>query len=79
MIKIYQSDRFIFYFQWFSVTLCYYGLSFASTSLAGDAYSNYMLSVFIEIPGDGLGELLRKCSDDLAKRFHLKSNHKYVF
>ena len=38
--------------QWFSVTLCYYGLSFASTSLAGDAYSNYMLSVFIEIPGD---------------------------
>ena len=39
------------YPQWFSVTLCYYGLSFASTSLAGDKYSNYMLSVFVEIPG----------------------------
>jgi hypothetical protein len=39
------------FYQWFSVTLCYYGLSFASTSLSGDAYSNFMLSVFIEIPG----------------------------
>merc|ERR1719334_1604982 len=38
-------------FQWFSATMCYYGLSFASTSLSGDAFSNYMLSVFIEIPG----------------------------
>lgn len=39
------------FYQWFSVTLCYYGLSFASTSLAGSAYTNYILSVFIEIPG----------------------------
>eukprot|EP00090_Calanus_glacialis_P003552 TRINITY_DN1261_c0_g1_i5.p1 TRINITY_DN1261_c0_g1~~TRINITY_DN1261_c0_g1_i5.p1 ORF type:complete len:603 (-),score=150.76 TRINITY_DN1261_c0_g1_i5:95-1903(-) len=38
-------------FQWFSVTMCYYGLSFASTSLAGDKFSNYFLSVLIEIPG----------------------------
>lgn len=38
-------------FQWFSATMCYYGLSFASTSLSGDAFSNYLLSVFIEIPG----------------------------
>ncbi len=38
-------------YQWFSVTLCYYGLSFASTGLAGDAYSNFCLSVFVEIPG----------------------------
>jgi len=38
-------------FQWFSATMCYYGLSFASTSLSGDAFSNFMLSVFIEIPG----------------------------
>jgi len=38
-------------FQWFSVTMCYYGLSFASTSLSGNAFSNYFLSVMIEIPG----------------------------
>eukprot|EP00092_Neocalanus_flemingeri_P041716 GFUD01045437.1.p1 GENE.GFUD01045437.1~~GFUD01045437.1.p1 ORF type:complete len:591 (+),score=155.94 GFUD01045437.1:56-1828(+) len=38
-------------FQWFSVTMCYYGLSFASTSLSGDAFSNFFLSVCIEIPG----------------------------
>jgi len=37
-------------FQWFSATMCYYGLSFASTSLSGDAYTNFLLSVFIEIP-----------------------------
>ena len=30
-------------FQWFSVTMCYYGLSFASTSLACDKFSNYCL------------------------------------
>ena len=39
------------YLQWFSVTMCYYGLSFASTSLSGNPYSNFFLSVFIEIPG----------------------------
>jgi len=39
-------------FQWFSVTMCYYGLSFASTSLSsGGPYTNFMLSVMIEIPG----------------------------
>ena len=38
-------------FQWFSVTMCYYGLSFASTSLSGDAFSNFFLSVLVEIPG----------------------------
>ena len=31
--------------------MCYYGLSFASTSLSGNPYSNFFLSVFIEIPG----------------------------
>ena len=30
-------------FQWFSVTLCYYGLSFASTSLSDDVFTNFML------------------------------------
>jgi len=39
-------------FQWFSSTMCYYGLSFASTSLSsGGPYMNFMLSVLIEIPG----------------------------
>ncbi|XP_040573548.1 organic cation transporter protein [Lepeophtheirus salmonis] len=38
------------FYQWFSVTLCYYGLSFASTSLSGDIYTNFALAVFIEIP-----------------------------
>lgn len=38
-------------FQWFSVTMCYYGLAFASTSLSGNPYSNFFLSVLIEIPG----------------------------
>merc|ERR1719336_1200927 len=38
-------------FQWFSVTMCYYGLGFASTSLSGNPYSNFFLSVLIEIPG----------------------------
>lgn len=37
--------------QWFSVTFCYYGLSFSSTSLSGDPYLNFCLNVFIEIPG----------------------------
>ena len=32
------------FIQWFSVTMCYYGLSFASTSLSsGGPYLNYML------------------------------------
>ena len=31
--------------------MCYYGLGFASTSLSGNPYSNFFLSVLIEIPG----------------------------
>ena len=34
-------------FQWFSVTMCYYGLAFASTSLSGDPYSNFFLRLII--------------------------------
>ena len=30
-------------FQWFSVTLCYYGLSFASTGLSENVWTNYLL------------------------------------
>ena len=29
--------------QWFSVTLCYYGLSFASTRLSDNLYTNFIL------------------------------------
>merc|ERR1712223_725684 len=39
------------FYQWFSVTMWYYGLSFASVSLLGDPYTNAALSYFIEIPG----------------------------
>ena len=37
-------------FQWFSITMCYYGLSFASTSLSRDIFTNFQLTVAIEIP-----------------------------
>ena len=30
-------------YQWFSVTMCYYGLSFASTSLSDDPYKIFVL------------------------------------
>ena len=39
------------FYQWFSVTLVYYGLSYSSTDLAGDPYTNFCLSVAVEIPG----------------------------
>ena len=38
-------------YQWFSVTMCYYGLTFASVDLLEDPYLNFALSCFIEIPG----------------------------
>ena len=38
------------FYQWFAVTICYYGLTFASTSLGGDPHTNYLLGVAIEIP-----------------------------
>ena len=38
------------FYQWFAVTMCYYGLTFASTSLGGDPHTNYLLGVSIEIP-----------------------------
>ena len=39
------------WFQWFSVTFCYYGLSFGSTNLLGNVHTNYFLTAFFEIPG----------------------------
>ena len=38
------------FFQWFSVTMVYYGLLFASTSLSGNAYQNFTLVVLAELP-----------------------------
>ena len=38
-------------YQWFSVTMCYYGLAFASVNLTADPYVNFTLSCLIEIPG----------------------------
>ena len=39
------------FYQWLAVTLAYYGLTFVSTDLAGDPYSNFCSGVAIEIPG----------------------------
>ena len=36
--------------QWFSVTMCFYGLGFASTSLSGSPHTNFLLSAIVEIP-----------------------------
>merc|ERR1712241_915558 len=38
------------FFQWFSVTMVYYGLLFASTSLSGNSYQNFTLVVLAELP-----------------------------
>ncbi len=37
------------FFQWFSVTMSYYGLLFASTSLSGDPYLNFALVTSVEL------------------------------
>jgi len=37
-------------FQWFSVTMCYYGLTFASSDISDDTYVNFILICLIEIP-----------------------------
>lgn len=41
----------LFFPQWFSVTFVYYGLSFTSTSMAGDPFTNFCLTILVEIPG----------------------------
>lgn len=32
------------FYQWFSVTVAYYGITFASTTLSGDPYTNFALA-----------------------------------
>merc|ERR1719322_309551 len=49
------------FYQWFAVTMCYYGLTFASTSLGGDPHTNYLLGVAIEIPADIFCILVMDC------------------
>ena len=49
------------FYQWFAVTLVYYGLSFSSTGLAGSPYINFCISVSIEIPGYLLGLFVMDC------------------
>ena len=48
-------------FQWFSLTLCYYGLSYASTSLNGDPHLNFFLNVAIEVPAYIFGIIFADC------------------
>ena len=40
------------FLQWFSVTMTFYGLSFASATLtlAGDPYINFTINVLVELP-----------------------------
>ena len=49
--RIIRHRTFNMFYQWMAVTLAYYGLTFSSTDLAGDPYSNFCSSVAIEIPG----------------------------
>ena len=49
--EIIRHRTFNMFYQWMAVTLAYYGLTFSSTDLAGDPYSNFCSSVAIEIPG----------------------------
>ena len=49
------------YFQWFSVTFCYYGLSYGATNLLGDVHRNYLLVAFFEIPGYLFAMLTMDC------------------
>lgn len=39
------------FFNWFVITMIYYGLSLNSTSLAGDLFTNFLLVSLCELPG----------------------------
>ena len=57
-------------YQWFSVTLCFYGITFALTSLSGNPYLNFFLGALCELPGALLGYF---CIDFLGRRFILSA------
>ena len=37
-------------FDWFSASLCYYGLTFNSTNIGSNAYASFALSMLVELP-----------------------------
>ena len=37
--------------QWAAASLCYFGLSYLSTSLSGDPHVNFLLNMLVEVPG----------------------------
>ncbi|KAI8483011.1 hypothetical protein Bbelb_393110 [Branchiostoma belcheri] len=41
----------LIFFNWFVVTILYYGLSLGTSDLAGDDYVNFFLSGVVEVPG----------------------------
>ena len=43
------------FYQWFSVTMAYYGITFATTGLAGDPHLNFALGCLTELPGAVFG------------------------
>lgn len=55
--RILRNRLFICSFWWITTTLIYYGLSINSVSLAGNPYSNYVLTALVEIPGYVLSAL----------------------
>lgn len=57
-------------YQWFSVTLCFYGITFALTSLSGNPYLNFFLGAVCEIPGALLGYF---CINFFGRRFILSA------
>ncbi|XP_070561757.1 organic cation transporter protein-like isoform X2 [Ptychodera flava] len=48
----------IMFVNWFTLSLCYYGLSLFSTDLAGNDYVSFFLSGLVEIPGIILGSYI---------------------
>ena len=41
----------ILFLQWFSVTAVFYSLTYSSTSLAGDPYTNFAIGLLFQLPG----------------------------
>ena len=62
---IIRHRTFNMFYQWMAVTLAYYGLTFSSTDLAGDPYSNFCSSVAIEIPGRFILAIYEKLTEAL--------------
>ena len=55
--KILMFRSFNLFYAWLVITMCFYGLSLSSASLAGDAYLNFFLTAIVEIPGYSLSYL----------------------